>query len=36
MDPPEAALTPLEPGRPFDYRVLLDQAEVFRAEGMAL
>jgi len=31
-----AALAPLEPGLPFDYRVLLDGAEVFRAEGMAL
>jgi len=31
-----ATLAPLEPGLPFDYRVLLDGTEVFRAEGKAL
>lgn len=31
-----AALTPLEPGLPFEYRVLLEGTEVFRAEGKAL
>jgi hypothetical protein len=32
----KAALPPLEPGRPFDDRVLRDQVGVFRAEGLAL
>jgi hypothetical protein len=31
-----ASLAPLEPGLPFEYRVLQDETEVFRAEGKAL
>jgi hypothetical protein len=31
-----ATLTHLEPGLPFDYRVLQDETEVFQAEGKAL
>ena len=31
-----ATLTPLEPGLPFEYRVLQDGTEVFRAEAKAL